>query len=569
MAERIKITYATLRADNEELHAALRGRPREGAGPPGRVPPQLSSTGTERDGDGTFELRSPIDRDILVGTLRRGAPAQDVQDAIAAARAAQPAWAATPLARAAGHPAARRRAHQRAPDGVRRRSWPSRSARTGSRRSARSRRRPTSSATTRDVCERQRRLRPPDGQPRRRGRPHPLDPPAARRVRGHQPLQLPDGALRRARASAALMAGNTVVFKPASAGAMSGVAADRGLPRRRRPGRRLQPRHGPGRHRRRGAPGEPRHRRHRLHRLVRGRLRPLPDLLDALPAPVHRRDGRQEPGHRDARRPTSRRRPRGSCARPSASAARSARPTAASTSSGRSTTSSCGCSSRRPRRSRSATRSAARTGSARSSTSARSTATSTAVAEARRDGRVFIGGERLTDDGMDRGFYVEPTVVGDLPADHRLFRDELFAPFTAVGAVDSLDEALAPRQRQRLRPDGRRLQRGPGRGRALPRRDRGRRPVRQPPRRRDDRRLAGRPGRSAAGRAPARPARPACRCTTSPSSCASRATPSSTDRQAGPTVAGPCQGACLPGRPEQNATRATPADRAAPECQPR
>jgi 1-pyrroline-5-carboxylate dehydrogenase len=65
-----------------------------------------------------------------------------------------------------------------------------------------------------------------------------------------------------------------------------------------------------------------------------------------------------------------------------------------------------------------------------------------AVAEARRDGRVFVGGERLTDRGMDRGFYVEPTVVGELPADHRLFRDELFAPFTAVHAVESLDEGI-------------------------------------------------------------------------------------------------------------------------------
>jgi 1-pyrroline-5-carboxylate dehydrogenase len=65
-----------------------------------------------------------------------------------------------------------------------------------------------------------------------------------------------------------------------------------------------------------------------------------------------------------------------------------------------------------------------------------------AVAEARRDGRVFVGGERLTDKGMDRGYYVEPTVVGGLPADHRVFKDELFAPFTAVHAVDSFDEAI-------------------------------------------------------------------------------------------------------------------------------
>jgi 1-pyrroline-5-carboxylate dehydrogenase len=65
-----------------------------------------------------------------------------------------------------------------------------------------------------------------------------------------------------------------------------------------------------------------------------------------------------------------------------------------------------------------------------------------AVAEARRDGTVFTGGEHLTDGDLARGFYVEPTVVGGLPATHRLFRDELFAPLTAVQAVDSLDEAL-------------------------------------------------------------------------------------------------------------------------------
>jgi 1-pyrroline-5-carboxylate dehydrogenase len=65
-----------------------------------------------------------------------------------------------------------------------------------------------------------------------------------------------------------------------------------------------------------------------------------------------------------------------------------------------------------------------------------------AVAEARRDGRVFVGGEHLSDGDLGRGHYVEPTVVGGLPGSHRLFQDELFAPFTAVHAVDSLDEAI-------------------------------------------------------------------------------------------------------------------------------
>jgi len=65
-----------------------------------------------------------------------------------------------------------------------------------------------------------------------------------------------------------------------------------------------------------------------------------------------------------------------------------------------------------------------------------------AVSEARHDGKVYVGGEHLSDGALERGFYVEPTVVGGLPASHRVFEDELFAPFTAVQAVDSLDEAL-------------------------------------------------------------------------------------------------------------------------------
>jgi 1-pyrroline-5-carboxylate dehydrogenase len=65
-----------------------------------------------------------------------------------------------------------------------------------------------------------------------------------------------------------------------------------------------------------------------------------------------------------------------------------------------------------------------------------------AVSEARRDGKVYIGGEHLIDGALARGNYVEPTVVGDLDASHRLFRDELFAPFTAIQPVESLEEAL-------------------------------------------------------------------------------------------------------------------------------
>jgi 1-pyrroline-5-carboxylate dehydrogenase len=65
-----------------------------------------------------------------------------------------------------------------------------------------------------------------------------------------------------------------------------------------------------------------------------------------------------------------------------------------------------------------------------------------AVGEARTDGRLLIGGERLTHDGLDSGSFVAPTVATDLPPGHRLLREELFLPFTVLAPVDSIDEAL-------------------------------------------------------------------------------------------------------------------------------
>jgi 1-pyrroline-5-carboxylate dehydrogenase len=65
-----------------------------------------------------------------------------------------------------------------------------------------------------------------------------------------------------------------------------------------------------------------------------------------------------------------------------------------------------------------------------------------AVAEARKDGQVVIGGERLREEGMERGYFVAPTVVTDLPPDHRLLREELFVPLTAIVPVDSVDEGI-------------------------------------------------------------------------------------------------------------------------------
>ncbi len=65
-----------------------------------------------------------------------------------------------------------------------------------------------------------------------------------------------------------------------------------------------------------------------------------------------------------------------------------------------------------------------------------------AVFEAGRDGNVRMGGQRLMRDGLDHGFYVEPVLVTDLPAGHRLHTEELFAPLLTAHSFAKLDDAL-------------------------------------------------------------------------------------------------------------------------------
>jgi 1-pyrroline-5-carboxylate dehydrogenase len=61
--------------------------------------------------------------------------------------------------------------------------------------------------------------------------------------------------------------------------------------------------------------------------------------------------------------------------------------------------------------------------------------------EARKSGRIITGGERLSEGEFAKGTFVQPTVV-EVPKDNWLFKEELFVPFTAVAPVDSLDEAI-------------------------------------------------------------------------------------------------------------------------------
>src|SRR5258706_14661438 len=88
-APRIKISYSTLRNDNKELHARYEAgveQARAGLG----AHHQNYIDGRWVDGSGgTFEARSPIDRDWLVGTFAQGGPAELGRD-IPPARKALP-----------------------------------------------------------------------------------------------------------------------------------------------------------------------------------------------------------------------------------------------------------------------------------------------------------------------------------------------------------------------------------------------------------------------------------------------------------------------------------------------
>jgi 1-pyrroline-5-carboxylate dehydrogenase len=65
-----------------------------------------------------------------------------------------------------------------------------------------------------------------------------------------------------------------------------------------------------------------------------------------------------------------------------------------------------------------------------------------AVEQARREGTILLGGERLKGGVFDWGHFVAPTIA-KLPLESSLYGEELFVPFLAVGEVESLDQALA------------------------------------------------------------------------------------------------------------------------------
>jgi len=436
-APRIKITYATLRADNEELHAAFEAGLEAARARLGQSHANIIG-GQERAGESEFELRSPIDQDILVGRFAKGTRG-DVRDAIATARAAQPAWNALGWEK-------RVEIMTRAGDIISERLFEFAALmaiEVGKNRmealgeveeSADLIRYYARIAVENEFYEKPMdNLGDPATHTRSVLRPHGVFGVIAP---FNFPLALAAGPV-----GGALVAGNTCVFKPASTGAMSGVLLMEAL-------------------RDAGVPDG-------ACNLVMGPGSIVGDELassDALDGIVF--TGSYEVGMGLQRNFTK------SYPRPCIIEMGGKNPAIVMKSADLDKAAEgimraafgfggqkCSANSRvyvdrsvhdelvqklvEQTEQLSIGDPLVRENWLGPVTDERAVDRFTqAVSEARADGAVYTGGEVLTDGDMARGFYVEPTVVGNLRSDHRLFRDELFVPFTAVCPVDSLDEAL-------------------------------------------------------------------------------------------------------------------------------
>jgi 1-pyrroline-5-carboxylate dehydrogenase len=58
-------------------------------------------------------------------------------------------------------------------------------------------------------------------------------------------------------------------------------------------------------------------------------------------------------------------------------------------------------------------------------------------------GRIVHGGEYLTEGDLGKGFFCAPTIVDRLPLGHPLWKKEMFLPIATVAGVENLEEAMS------------------------------------------------------------------------------------------------------------------------------
>ena len=80
------------------------------------------------------------------------------------------------------------------------------------------------------------------------------------------------------------------------------------------------------------------------------------------------------------------------------------------------------------------------------------------------EGATLVTGGPGRPEGLDKGFYVKPTVFANVTNDMTIAKEEIFGPVVSILGYDSVDEAVDDRQRHRVRPGGLRLGHGHDQG---------------------------------------------------------------------------------------------------------
>lgn len=64
------------------------------------------------------------------------------------------------------------------------------------------------------------------------------------------------------------------------------------------------------------------------------------------------------------------------------------------------------------------------------------------TAELAKAGRILTGGKTLSDGALAKGYFCAPTLVDNLPLEHRLWKEEMFLPITTLAKVKSMEQAM-------------------------------------------------------------------------------------------------------------------------------
>jgi acyl-CoA reductase-like NAD-dependent aldehyde dehydrogenase len=56
--------------------------------------------------------------------------------------------------------------------------------------------------------------------------------------------------------------------------------------------------------------------------------------------------------------------------------------------------------------------------------------------------KVIVGGERITSDGLDKGFFIQPTLLADVTNNMRVAQEEIFGPVAVIIKFKTEDEVI-------------------------------------------------------------------------------------------------------------------------------